>query len=523
MIRILDCTLRDGGYVNNWCFGKENIKNILSNLNEANIDIIECGYIKENSDYDSNSTVYNSFYNIKPAFVDSNTLYVSMINYGEYALENIPSKTENTIDGIRIVFKKEDSFNAIEYARSIKNKGYRVFIQPMATINYSDQEILEMVELVNAFKPEAFYIVDSFGVMNRQDVIRLYYLLNNNLNEKIKIGFHAHNNLQLAFSNAQSFIEENKVRDVIIDCSVQGMGRGAGNLNTELFVKFLNDNYEGNYNIYPLLKIIDETTSLIYEKHYWGYSLPYYLSAIHNCHPNYASYLNEKNTLTIKNIEYILSEVDLMHSQKFDQKYIEKLYEDFQTSNLNDISSIKKLKNFLKHRKLLLIAPGASVQKSLERIKNEIDNTTVVISVNHIPKNLTVDYFFISNAKRLEELGCYSMERSILTSNLKVDTEKTIVVNYNELLNHVDDVSDNATLMLIKLLIRLKVESVSIAGFDGYGDFKNYTDETNNLIIPDSKKRNINSGVIKVLKNYHQHIKINWLTETFYNLENIDD
>lgn len=84
------------------------------------------------------------------------------------------------------------------------------------------------------------------------DLTRLFYLVEHNLNENIKIGFHSHNNMQLAYSNAQSLVDLHSDRELIIDASVYGMGRGAGNLNTELFVQYLNDNADGNYDIKPL-------------------------------------------------------------------------------------------------------------------------------------------------------------------------------------------------------------------------------------------------------------------------------
>ena len=85
--------------------------------------------------------------------------------------------------------------------------------------------------------------------------------------------------------------------DIVLDASVYGMGRGAGNLNMELFASYLNKNYGSHYNIDEFLDIMDEYLKPIFAEHYWGYSLPFYLSARYNCHPNYAGYFADKNTL----------------------------------------------------------------------------------------------------------------------------------------------------------------------------------------------------------------------------------
>lgn len=516
MIQILDCTLRDGGYINNWFFGEKNIKNIMINLEEANVDIIECGYIKDKAKLDKNSTIYPGFVNIRSQ-KKSDTLYVGMINYGEFDISKIPSCDSNTLDGIRVVFKKEEWQNAVIYAEAVKKKGYKVFIQPMATINYTDMELLGLIQEVNRITPEALYIVDSFGVMNRNDLLRLYYLLENNLFPNIKIGYHAHNNLQLAFSNAQSLVEESKKRDIIIDSSIQGMGRGAGNLNTELFVKFLNETYDTDYNIYPLLKIIDETTSIEYSKNYWGYSLPHYLSALYNCHPNYATYLNDKNTLTIKNMEEILSSISLERSQKFDKLYIENLYNDFQKSVIDDECILINFREIFKSKEILVLASGKTIETNEEEIKKYITKDTVVISVNFIPKNIKIDWLFISNAKRAEKILLKENIPCIVTSNLQITSDNKYIVDYNSLLNLVDHVSDNAMLMLLEFLKNVGIRHILLAGFDGYGHTQDYVDSEDNLPMSELKKSRINSGVIKVLDKYLDCMDIDWITESIYN------
>ena len=129
-------------------------------------------------------------------------------------------------------------------------------------MSYSDEEFLTLIKAANELKPYAFYIVDSFGMMNGRDLIRLFYMLEHNLDDSIKIGFHSHNNMQLAFSNAQQLVSIQTNREIIIDSTIYGMGRGAGNLNSELFIEYLNGISNSNYNIKPLLKIIDEILEL---------------------------------------------------------------------------------------------------------------------------------------------------------------------------------------------------------------------------------------------------------------------
>ena len=291
-ISVLDCTLRDGGYCNQWMFGEANIKMISTSLVEAGIDIIELGFLSDKISYNKNVSKYTTVEKASTMIpVKHQNMFVCMINYGEFDLSNLPKYEEGGLDGIRVAFHKKDMLDALKYCEEIHKKGYKVFVQPMVTLSYSDEEFLELISKVNEFLPYAFYIVDSFGVMKRKDLIRLFYMVEHNLSEDIRIGYHSHNNMQLAYSNAQSLVDIRTKRNIIFDATIFGMGRGAGNLNTELFVEYLNDNIASKYQLKPLLIVIDEILNGFYQQSYWGYSLPNYLSAKHNVHPNYASYL----------------------------------------------------------------------------------------------------------------------------------------------------------------------------------------------------------------------------------------
>lgn len=327
-IRVLDCTLRDGGYCNDWTFGKENIQTIVNGLIEANIDIIECGYISQKKEYNIDRTQYSSFEQVGQ-FIPANRegkIFVAMINFGEFTIEDIPNYDGTSVDGIRVCFKKKERVEALEYSRRIKEKGYKVFIQGMVSLSFTDEEFVDFIKRANKIEPYAFYIVDSFGMMKGKDLIRLFYTVEHNLLPSINIGFHSHNNMQLAYSNCLSLTQVQSNRTIIIDASIYGMGRGAGNLNTELFTEYLNENHSASYNLKPLLTIVDDILDGFYRKNYWGYSLPNYISAKNNAHPNYASFLDVKKTLTVEDMENIFQLMDEDKKVSYDKNYIEELY-----------------------------------------------------------------------------------------------------------------------------------------------------------------------------------------------------
>ncbi|RDU22005.1 aldolase catalytic domain-containing protein [Anaerosacchariphilus polymeriproducens] len=516
-IHVLDCTLRDGGYINNWQFGEKNIKKIIVKLQLAYIDIIECGFLTDKKKRNKDSSLFDTIPKMQEYLPTDkrNGLVVCMVNYGEYNLDEIP-QYDGTIDGIRVAFHKKDMNDALEFCEGIAKKGYKLFIQPMVAVTYTDEEYIQLIEASNKINPYAFYIVDSFGVMKREDLMRLYYLVDHNLKQEIRLGYHSHNNIQMAYSNAQALVDLKTNRNLIIDTSVFGMGRGAGNLNTELFMEHLNKVNGEKYKVQPVLQIIDQIIGPVYLNNYWGYSLPHYLSAIHNCHPNYASYLDERNTLTVEDMNEILGELEESKKNVFDKTCIELLYYKYQEQIIADDIARIKLKEILKGKTALLIAPGSSIITEHKKIKEAATQpNTICIAINFKPEDIYCQYIFVSNLRRYEDLQNELETEFITTSNIREGKKKGFVVNYSTLKNHVDAVEDNAAMMLIKLLIELEVKDIKLAGLDGYSHdiYDNFAKKELAFIKSPAVMDAMNEGMEIVLKEYSKQVPIEFVTE----------
>lgn len=516
-IQVLDCTLRDGGYCNDCCFGFENEKKIVSGLLDANIDIIECGFLTNTVEYNKDKTRFTSLEQVSKIIPKDKCgkTFVLLTDYGKYNPDDLPACDGSSIDGLRVAFHKRNRFEALDDCKKIKEKGYKVFVQAMVSVSYTDKEFIDLIKKINEFEPFAFYIVDSFGMLKRKDLIRLFRLVEHNLKENIQIGFHSHNNMQLAYSNAQSLVETQSERDLIIDSSVYGMGRGAGNINTELFVEYLNDYADGKYNLKPLFKIIDEIINGFYQRNYWGYSLPNYLSASHNAHPNYARYLDDKNTLTFENMNEIF---DMMNEEKkysFDKDYIEKLYLRYMAKGMAQNEHSKELKSALCGKTVLLIAPGKSSNEEYQKIANFAARDDVItVSVNFDYKKCNIDFIFLSNLRRFQDLAKDKKSKCIITSNIPADNVY-LQPEYRDLINDEDAVKDNAGLMAIKFFCDYGVTKVFLAGFDGYTyDVReNYCDKHMEFITRNAVLDAMNDGMTKVLGEYSKKMNIAFLTE----------
>lgn len=325
MIKILDCTLRDGGYINKWEFGENSIKNIYENIQKSQIDYIEAGFLKDVI-YNPNCTLYDEIEKLNIFKTNEKTKLCVMLMSDEFDVCKIPKKTPDiNLDCIRYVFKKEQLNKGVNEILKIKDSGYEISMNPSNVDTYSDSEFLALINTANKIKPEIFCIVDTKGVLREKDVKRLYKIIQENLDENIITGFHSHNNLQLSFLNAKYLIKNAK-RDLIIDSCIFGMGRGAGNLPTELLIQYINENYDGKYNIIPILKIIDEQINPIFARTPWGYSIPYYLAAINHCHPNYAKYLIDKR-VPVEVIDKLLFYIPEDKKTNYDEKLIEQIYQ----------------------------------------------------------------------------------------------------------------------------------------------------------------------------------------------------
>ncbi len=515
VIQVLDCTLRDGGYCNKWDFGFDNIKKIVAGLDKANIDIVECGFLTEKKGVDADKSLFDDLEKANGMLPASalNSMFVVMVNYGEYPLEKLPVYKGYGVSGIRVAFHKHDRQEALEYCKGIGDKGYKVFVQPMVSLGYSDKEFLEMIEYVNNMSPYAFYIVDSFGEMKRRDLTRLFSLIKHNLRDEILIGFHSHNNLQLAYSNAQVFVDMRVGREVIVDSSVYGMGRGAGNLNTELFVEYLNENHEGNYDVKPIFSIIDEILNEFYQRNYWGYSLSNYLSASYHSHPNYASFLDDKKILTLEDMHEIFKVLDDEKRVSYDEEYIEAVFKRYMQKGQAQEIHKAELQSFLKGKSVLLIAAGKSAVDDKEAIISLAkQENIVVVSVNYEYKFCPVDYIFLSNQRRYKELPLEARRKCIATSNIMAD-ELYLQPGYQDLWME-DGIKGNAGIMAIRFFMSLGVEHFFLAGYDGYSldNRNNFGDSRMEVVMKRDVLEESNREMTRALRMASQKVLLDFVS-----------
>jgi 4-hydroxy 2-oxovalerate aldolase len=527
-IKLLDCTLRDGGFVNDWNFGKGSIKSIIGRLDSAGVDIIEIGFLDSRRKPDNDRSIQPDTASLKAIMENievKHALIVAMIDFGTCGLEAIEQQVNSCIGGIRVIFKKNDCTEALKFCKGLKDKGYKVFANPVSTTSYSDGEMTALMDEINKLEPYGVSIVDTYGLMHKKELVHYYKLMDSALKPAIGIGYHSHNNFQLAYANCIELLEIQSERELILDGSLYGMGKSAGNAATELIAMHLNKYFCKHYEVNHLLEAIDVDIMREYEKKYWGYSLMHYIAASNDCHPDFVKNLIEKKTLSVKSVNEILQNLEQNAKLTYNKELIEALYRNYQNVVVDDRAAYAALAKELADRPVLMLAPGNSIAGDKAEIDKYIcEKKPVVISTNFLTDKYRTDYVFFGNAKRYSQFydGVYGKDsqiKVICTSNVtKADKSIDYLFNFNSLICSEEPIRDNPMIMLLKILVKLKIKSAALAGFDGFSGCgaANYFDEYVKFLYCDDNVVLRNELIKEKVREFKNLIELEFITPSEY-------
>ena len=335
-VKLLDCTLRDGGFVNDWKFGSRTIKNVVGKLADANVDFIEVGYLRDNAKSVSDSAQYPHTGALADALSEvnrKNSKLCAMVefpgtsNLGTCSLENIGAQKESGIDYIRVMVNKNNNRSDVtQFFQEIRARGYGVCVQPVSVTSWSETDMLDLLKHLQPVDITQIAVVDTYGLLHWSEAEKYFRLLDDNLAPGVGLGFHAHNNFQMAYANSVMLTKFPTKRNIVIDASLYGMGKSAGNAHTELVAMYLNRTCGGNYGLVPIMEAIDSEIAELRPELPWGYSLQYYLAALHGCQPNYVEFL--LGEIPLSAIDEILGSMDPSKKLTFCKEYIQGLVND---------------------------------------------------------------------------------------------------------------------------------------------------------------------------------------------------
>lgn len=531
-VRLLDCTLRDGAYIVEGKFGMPAIKGIIKKMQDSNVDIIECGWLK-NQEYEMGSSYFHVPSDLEPCIgkKSSRSVYAAMIDWDRYNVDYLPEYDGKTLDAIRIVFPYGRHKEGIAVAGQVGGKGYQIFLQAANTLAYSNEDLKKLAAEANAIEPASLSVVDTFGAMYEEDLERIVRVLDQELNPRIDLGFHSHNNQQLSFALSMKFADllEKSERRCIIDASLCGMGRGAGNATTELAANYLNKKYHCNYDMNQIMDAIDMYMQYFKENYTWGYSTPYFIAGMYCCHVNNISYLQKNHRTNAQDMKNIIESLSLEERKKYDYDLLEKKYLENQNRIVDDEQVLEELAEKLKGHPVLLIAPGKSCETNKDRVKEYIGKKNpIVVGVNAINPSYRYHYLFIINKVRYEYAKeVYPKEfravKKILLSSIKTQPEENeMIVNFNRVVKRGWVYFDNAVIDMLRLLDKLHVEHVALAGFDGFKHKYNesYADISLPTLNPDNQWDLLNDEIMDMFQDFKASTKttmeIEFVTESIF-------
>ncbi len=285
-IKVLDCTIRDGGLMNDFKFDDAFVKSVYLALVKARVDYMEIGYKSSKLIFDEKKYGAWKFCDeedIRRIVGDNDTdIKISvMIDVGRVDMSSILHKSNSVIDMIRVACYIHQIPSAIEIIEQLKDKGYETTVNIMAISHVGERELEQALEMLGKTSVDAIYLVDSFGTYYTEEIralARTYLKVGKKYNKII--GVHCHNNQQLAFANT---IESLTLGVSYLDTTISSLGRGAGNCPTELLLGFLKN---PKYKLRPIYKVIENEIKKLREQGLqWGYAPPYQITGMLNRHP----------------------------------------------------------------------------------------------------------------------------------------------------------------------------------------------------------------------------------------------
>jgi len=315
LIKILDCTLRDGGYLNGWNFGKDIIKQTIEALSDSGIDYIEGGFLTDIKIFDENKSLYKDAGLLNKYKTAS---YSLMLNFGTDTTDLVFNKNIE----IRLAFKPQNLSEIKEFCAPYIELGYKISLNPMHIGLYTDDDLKILADITNELMPACLTLVDTMGILTPKKTVSLFDYFNSSVNKNIPLGLHSHDNLNFSKKNIIAIMEMHLNRDIIIDTALNGLSRGGGMFSTEVLADILNKADKVRYNTDKL-----KTVSNLF-KHLTPsdkFKQAYYFSAKNKCHPNYAMFLVEHDC-PLNKMQDILLKIPDNHKMNYTEKVIKEIY-----------------------------------------------------------------------------------------------------------------------------------------------------------------------------------------------------
>lgn len=405
-IKLLDCTLRDGGYYNLWDFSTELINEYINVMEATGIDVIELGFRFTPKKKYLGPTAYTSDDFVTSLSIGEKTEIGIMLNADDFITHNKIDKealnsafpndvNKSRISLVRVACHFRHFIDALPIASFLKDKGYRVGFNIMQIGDRTDEEIAQVAEAASNYPLDVLYFADSLGNLTPARTQQIVRAIKSKWHGEM--GIHTHDNMGMAIANTLVAIEEGVSW---VDSTVTGMGRGPGNAQTELLIAALRGQWEGNRNLVDILKLVRQYFAPMKDKFGWGTNPFYYLAGDYGIHPSYVQTMLDDRRYNEEDILAVLEFLKTIDSKSYRVKNLElgrKVYHNPESGNWNP-------KTAFENQEVLLLGAGPGIKNNKDALSTYINKyKPVVVALNakrDLPDNL-VNYRIACHPVRL--------------------------------------------------------------------------------------------------------------------------
>lgn len=460
-MKILDCTIRDGGYYTHWDFDSETVDVYIKSFNELPVEYLEVGYRSKKMSGYLGKYFYCPTSSLKEIKAKSNKKLAIILNEKDVKLvdaEILLNPIKGLVTMIRMAVDPKNFNRALMLANKVKGMGFEVAfnVMYMSTWKY-EKKFIELLPKIDS-NVDYFYMVDSFGGVYPDDVRETISLVRSKTN--VKLGFHGHNNLEMALANTLVAIEEGVD---IVDATITGMGRGAGNLKTELLLTTLQAKGEIELNYNELSRVVD-VFSKLQKKYEWGTNLPYMVSGA--------------NSLPQKQV------MEWVGKRYYSYNSIIRALNN-QSQGREDNVSLPRLNAVeIKYKRALIIGGGESAVRHSEALDQFLTLNPEILIIHASSKN-ALSFTKIPNEQMFCLVGNEGHRLEEVFGDIKIEGQcilppfprkmgtyipKALKESAFELkeMSFTNRFKDSHTAIAMQLLIELNLEEIYVAGYDAY-------------------------------------------------------
>jgi 4-hydroxy 2-oxovalerate aldolase len=491
-MKILDCTLRDGGYYNNWDFDTEVVKAYLDSIARSNVEYVELGLRNFSKEGFQGAFAYTTedYINsldlpdgpVYGVMIDAKTILDSGLSIEKAIVTLFVPAIDSKISFVRVAAHFSEVERSGPIVKLLKNLGYIVGYNLMQAGGKSSNTIAEKARQASEWGVlDVLYFADSLGNMDATEVERIINAIRSEWDGTL--GIHTHNNMGKGLDNTLTAMA---LGVTWLDTTITGMGRGAGNTPTESLLAIL-DNQQSKYNAKPIYELVIRHFEPMQKKYGWGSNLLYFLGAQNDVHPTYIQNLLSN---THYGTDEIVGAIGYLSNLEGTTSYNGAVLDtaiNF-TGNKAVPTGNENIKDFFNDKNLLLITNGPSTKKYAAAIERYIQNVKpVVISINIVDciSQDLIDYYVIShNSKFLSDARKYKqLNKPLILPKHRFSHSELSELNDLECLDYGIEVVkgeftinctyvtvpyDTTSAYILGVILESNIASIQTVGFDGY-------------------------------------------------------